>query len=163
MGRTNVVFGVGSVNTKLVIVGEAPGEKEDNSGIPFVGPAGKKLNEILQKVGIERNSVYICNVVKCRPPGNRNPADFEMKQCGRYLKAQISIIKPEAILTLGNIATGFFLNIDGGITRLRGKMFRYEHIKIFPTFHPSYILIHPEEEDKVYDDIKRLKEMMDYG
>lgn len=158
--KRNVVFGEGNPNANLMIVGEAPGAQEDATGVPFVGASGKKLTQILRSAGIERDKIYIANVVKCRPPGNRTPVEKEILSCGRYLRLQVEIIQPEYILTLGNVAMSFFLNVSGGITKLRGRVFNYQGIKIFPTFHPSYLLKHPEAEEIFKKDIFSLKEMV---
>jgi len=160
--RKNMVFGEGNPDADLVVVGEAPGAQEDETGIPFVGASGKKLSSILNSVGIKRDDIYIANVVKCRPPGNRTPVDTEISACGGYLMLQIEIIRPEYILTLGNVATGFFLDVSGGITRLRGRVFNYKGKKIFPTFHPSYLLKHPETEGKFREDILNIKGLITY-
>ena len=157
--KKNIVFGEGNPDANLMIVGEAPGAQEDATGIPFVGASGKKLTRILHSAGIERDKIYIANVVKCRPPGNRTPVEKEILSCGRYLKLQVEIIKPEYILALGNVAMGFFLNVSGGITKLRGRIFNYQGVKIFPTFHPSYLLKHPEAEEIFKKDIFTIKEM----
>ena len=158
-----MVFGDGNPDTDLMIVGEAPGAREDATGIPFVGASGKKLTAILKETGIDRKDVYIANVVKCRPPGNRTPTEVEIVKCGPYLNLQVNIIKPKYILTLGNVATNFFLKIGGGITKLRGRIFNYQGIKLFPTFHPSYLLKHPEAESIFRKDIAHLKEVMENG
>jgi len=158
--KKNIVFGEGNPDTSLMVVGEAPGAQEDITGIPFVGASGKKLMKILNSAGIERDKIYITNVVKCRPPGNRTPVEKEILSCGRYLRLQIEIIRPKYILTLGNVAMGFFLNVRGGITRLRGRVLNYQGMKIFPTFHPSYLLKHPEAEGIFKKDIFHLWEMV---
>lgn len=157
--KKNIVFGEGNPDTNLMVVGEAPGAQEDATGIPFVGASGRKLTRILRSAGIERDKIYIANVVKCRPPGNRTPVEREILSCGRYLRLQVEIIQPEYILALGNVAMGFFLNVSGGITKLRGRIFNYQGIKIFPTFHPSYLLKHPEAEEIFKKDIFTIKEM----
>ena len=139
--RHNTVFGEGSMNCKAMIIGEAPGEDEDLQGKPFVGKAGQLLTDILEKGGkIPRNSVYITNTVKCRPPENRDPNPMELTNCNDYLEAQILLLRPKIIVTLGNIATKWLLKVDKGITGLRGQWFDWRKIKVFPMFHPSYLL-----------------------
>jgi uracil-DNA glycosylase len=142
--RTNVVFGEGSPTTEVMIVGEGPGEVEDRSGRPFVGPAGQKLDEVLASVGLARDSLYITNVVKCRPPGNRVPSKGEMEACFPYLEAQIALINPGLILTLGNTPTQWFVPGAAGITKARGTTLSWRGgIAILPMFHPSYLLRNP--------------------
>lgn len=145
--RTQVVFGEGPVPCELLFIGEAPGEVEDQTGRPFVGPAGKKLDEILASVGIARDQVYISNTVKCRPPNNRLPQKDEMETCWPYLEAQIHHLRPKIIITLGNAPTQLLLNTQEGITTLRGKFIAWKNgIEIFPMFHPSYLLRNPSKE-----------------
>ena len=140
--RHNTVFGEGPTqNCKVMFIGEAPGEDEDLQGRPFVGKAGQLLTDILEKGGkIPRNSVYITNTVKCRPPENRDPNPIELTNCNDYLEAQILLLRPKIIVTLGNIATKWLLKVDKGITALRGQWFDWRKIKVFPMFHPSYLL-----------------------
>jgi len=140
--RHNIVFGEGPVeNCKVMIVGEAPGEDEDLSGRPFVGKAGQLLTNILEKGGgISRSSLYVANTIKCRPPDNRNPNRNELIACSDYLEAQILLLKPKIIVTLGNVSTKWLLKTEQGITTLRGQWFEWRGIKLFPMFHPSYLL-----------------------
>ncbi|HOP46563.1 MAG TPA: uracil-DNA glycosylase [Desulfobacteraceae bacterium] len=138
-GRTKLVFGEGLSRAKLVFVGEAPGREEDLEGIPFVGEAGKLLTKIIGAMGLTREQVYICNVLKCRPPGNRDPEGDEIEACIPFLKKQISIIKPEVICVLGRIAGQALLGGDFKITRDRGKWFSYMDIPLMPTYHPAYL------------------------
>ncbi len=140
--RHNIVFGEGPVeNCKVMIVGEAPGEDEDLSGRPFVGKAGQLLTNILEKGGgISRSSLYVANTIKCRPPDNRNPNRNELIACSDYLEAQILLLKPKIIVTLGNVSTKWLLKTDQGITTMRGQWFEWRGIKLFPMFHPSYLL-----------------------
>ncbi len=141
--RTNVVFGEGDHCARVMLVGEAPGAAEDLTGRPFVGPAGQKLDEVFAAVGIGREEIYITNVVKCRPPGNRIPARKEMDTCLPYLEAQIALVNPGLIITLGNIPTQALLPDAAGITQVRGTFFPWRGgIEIFPMFHPSYLLRH---------------------
>lgn len=143
-GHTRTVFGEGSASAALMFVGEAPGETEDRLGRPFVGRAGQKLDEIIAAMGLARRDVYIANVLKSRPPDNRTPLQHEVDACGPYLKRQIEIIRPRVIVTLGGPATKLMLNVEQGITRLRGVWAEYRHgdlvIPVMPTFHPAYLL-----------------------
>ncbi|MCX8102958.1 MAG: uracil-DNA glycosylase [Candidatus Bipolaricaulota bacterium] len=165
--RTNVVFGEGSTKSPVIFIGEGPGEVEDSTGRPFVGPAGQKLTEILESVGIARESVYICNMVKCRPPGNRVPQRDEIEACWPYLEAQIRHIKPKIIVALGNVPAQYFLKTTEGITTLRGRFFPWrDGIEIYCMFHPSYLLRNPSREPGspkylTWQDIKKLKERLD--
>jgi DNA polymerase len=162
--RRRVVFGEGNLNADLLFIGEAPGEVEDQQGRPFVGPAGKKLDEILASVGIKREEVYISNVVKCRPPQNRPPQKEEMEVCWPYLEAQIEHIKPKIIITLGNVPTQLLLKTTEGINALRGRFFNWHSsIEVFPMFHPSYLLRNPSKEKGspkylTWQDIQKVKE-----
>ncbi|PLV56643.1 type-4 uracil-DNA glycosylase [Thermotoga sp. SG1] len=157
--RTNVVVGEGSLDTKIVFVGEGPGEEEDKTGRPFVGRAGMLLTELLSEVGIKREDVYICNVVKCRPPNNRTPTTEEMFACGHFLLAQIEIINPAVVVALGSTALSFFM--DGkkvSITKVRGNPIDWlGGKKIVPTFHPSYLLRNRSRELRkiVREDLER--------
>ncbi len=154
-GRNAIVFGEGDAEAKLVFVGEGPGFEEDQQGRPFVGAAGQLLTDIIEKgMRIKRAEVYICNIVKCRPPGNRNPEADEVAACIGFVKQQIAVIRPQAIVTLGNVPTQNLLNTKEGITRMRGKWQEYEGIPVMPTFHPSYLLRSPGEKGKVWEDIK---------
>jgi uracil-DNA glycosylase family 4 len=138
--RTQVVFGTGLISTPLMFVGEAPGEDEDRKGEPFVGRAGQLLTTTLQKFGIERSRVFIANILKCRPPGNRTPAPHEMASCMPWLQRQIEMIQPKLICGLGNIAVQTLLVTKTGITKLRGRITTAQGLPFFPTFHPAYIL-----------------------
>jgi uracil-DNA glycosylase len=138
--RTQVVFGQGSPTADLMFVGEAPGFHEDRKGYPFVGPSGQLLNRLLGEIGLRREDVYICNVVKCRPPANRDPRPDEIETCGRWLDAQLRLIDPKVIVTLGNFASKTLLGTSTGITRLRGRTYEFEHRVLLPTFHPSAAL-----------------------
>ena len=136
-GRTKVVFGCGNASARVLIIGEAPGKNEDLQGEPFVGSAGKYLNELLELAGITRDEVFIANVLKCRPPSNRNPYVEEIEQCSPYLRAQTRLIDPELIVTLGNFATKFILKTDKGITNIHGILHKAGKFKVFPVFHPA--------------------------
>ena len=138
--RTQVVFGTGPISTPLMFVGEAPGEDEDRKGEPFVGRAGQLLTSTLKKFGVERSQVYIANILKCRPPGNRTPAPDEMAACMPWLQRQIAVIRPKLICGLGNIAVQTLLVTKTGITKLRGRVTQAQGVPFFPTFHPAYIL-----------------------
>jgi len=142
--RTHVVFGEGAQDARVMLVGEGPGEVEDQTGRPFVGAAGQKLDEVLGSVGISRGEVYITNVVKCRPPGNRVPTKKEMEACISYLEAQIALVNPGLIITLGNTPTQWLAPGAGGITSVRGTFLPWRGgIQLFPMFHPSYLLRNP--------------------
>lgn len=164
--RTQVVFGEGRVPAELMFIGEAPGEVEDQSGRPFVGPAGQLLTKILESAGIPREDVYITNVVKCRPPGNRVPTREEMVACWEWLAAQIGLIRPKIIVTLGNTPTHWLLARNDGINELRGRFFPWKGgIEIFPMFHPSYLLRNPSTAKGspkylTWQDIKAVKERL---
>ncbi len=138
--RKNLVFGAGNEKARLVFVGEAPGADEDRQGIPFVGEAGGILTRIIRAIGFTRDEIYICNVLKCRPPANRNPHKEEIASCSPFLIQQLEIIKPEVIVTLGTFATQTLLNTKEPISRLRGKFHLYHGIPLMPTFHPSFLL-----------------------
>ncbi|HVF07484.1 MAG TPA: uracil-DNA glycosylase, partial [Actinomycetota bacterium] len=139
-GRTQVVFGVGAPGADLVFIGEGPGFHEDKQGEPFVGAAGQLLTRMLEAIGLSREQVYICNVVKCRPPGNRDPRPDEIEACTPWLVEQLSLIQPRVIVTLGNFATRFVLDTPSGITRMRGRIHDWHGRTVIPTFHPAAIL-----------------------
>jgi DNA polymerase len=155
-GRKNIVFGVGNPNAELVFVGEGPGANEDAQGIPFVGEAGELLTKMIGAMGFTRDQVYICNVVKCRPPGNRNPEPDEIEACEPFLKAQLAAIRPKAIVALGKFAAQTLLRDTTAISRLRGKWREYEGIRLMPTFHPAYLLRNPAEKRVVWSDLKQV-------
>jgi DNA polymerase len=159
-GRKNIVFGEGSARAALMFVGEGPGEEEDLQGLPFVGAAGRLLNNLLNKLGLRREEVYIANVVKSRPPGNRNPEPDEIEACLPFLKMQIAAIRPRVIVTLGKIATQALLNTQTPITQIRGRWQNYDNIKVMPTFHPSYLLRFPKERHKTWDDMLQVMEYL---
>ena len=156
-GRSNIVFGEGDPNAALVFVGEGPGQEEDEQGRPFVGAAGQLLTDIIVKgMKLNREDVYICNIVKCRPPGNRNPEPDEIEACEPFLKKQLQAINPGVIIALGNVAVKTLLKTDEGITSLRGKWRTYNGIPLMPTFHPAYLLRNPSDKKLVWDDIKKV-------
>jgi DNA polymerase len=140
VGRTNVVFGAGSPTADVLIVGEAPGQQEDEQGVPFVGRSGQLLHKLLSEIELERDDVYITNVVKCRPPGNRDPRPDEIDACKGYLKRQIEIIDPTVVITLGNFSTKLLLATTTGITRMRGRAYEWWGRFLVPTFHPAAAL-----------------------
>jgi uracil-DNA glycosylase family 4 len=153
--RTNAVFGKGPVGADIMIIGEAPGRDEDIKGIPFVGRAGRKLDDMFSAAGIKKSDVFITNVVKCRPPGNRNPEPIEMKKCRPYLLKQIEIIQPKVIVLLGNIALSLVTGEPSGITKMRGKSLEYLSYRAIPTFHPAYVLRNAGSEKTVVEDFKK--------
>jgi uracil-DNA glycosylase family 4 len=156
-GRKTIVFGEGSPKAPVVFVGEGPGYEEDQQGRPFVGAAGQLLTDIIVKgMKLRREDVYICNIVKCRPPNNRNPEPDEVESCIGFVKRQIAAIGPKVIVTLGNVPTRSLLNTTEGITRLRGAWREYEGIPVMPTFHPSYLLRSPGAKKEVWIDIKKV-------
>ncbi len=155
-GRTNLVFGVGNPKAELVFVGEGPGADEDAQGIPFVGRAGQLLTKMIEAMGWRRDDVYICNVVKCRPPNNRNPEPDEIEACEPFLKAQLWAIGPKAIVTLGKFAAQTLLRDPTPITRLRGGWRTYEGVPLMPTFHPAYLLRNPADKKLVWEDLKQV-------
>ncbi|MBI3754814.1 MAG: uracil-DNA glycosylase [Deltaproteobacteria bacterium] len=153
--RTNIVFGVGNPNAGLIFVGEGPGEDEDLKAEPFVGRAGQLLTKIIKAMGLNREDVYICNVVKCRPPGNRNPEPDEIAACRPFMEKQIDAIRPKVIVALGTHAAQTLLNTDKKITALRGKFHLYrDSIRLMPTFHPSYLLRNDSKKKEVWEDMK---------
>jgi len=152
--RTNLVFGVGNPDADLVFVGEAPGADEDAQGEPFVGKAGQLLTKMIEAMGYTRNDVYICNVLKCRPPGNRNPEPDEVASCEPFLKRQLAAIRPRMIVALGKFAAQCLLRDDTPITRLRGGFRSYEGIPLMPTLHPAYLLRDPSKKKLAWEDLK---------
>ena len=156
-GRRNIVFGEGNPNAALVFVGEGPGKEEDEQGRPFVGAAGQLLTDIIVKgMRLNREDVYICNIVKCRPPNNRNPEPDEIMACEPFLIKQLQAIKPKIIIGLGNVAVKTLLKTKEGITSLRGTWKTYQDIPLMPTFHPAYLLRTPSDKRLVWDDIKKV-------
>jgi DNA polymerase len=153
-GRTHLVFGVGSPSAELMFVGEGPGADEDQQGEPFVGRAGQLLTKMIEAMGFQRQDVYIANVVKCRPPGNRNPEPDEIEACEPFLRAQIAAIRPRVLVALGKFAAQTLLRDPTPITRLRGGWREYEGVRLMPTFHPAYLLRSPAEKGKAWEDLK---------
>jgi len=159
-GRTNLVFGEGSPQARLMFIGEAPGADEDLQGRPFVGEAGQLLNRMLNNLGLRREEVYIANVVKSRPPSNRDPEPDEAAACLPFLIKQIEAIGPQVIVTLGKIATHHLLKTDVPITKLRGSWQKFRGIRVMPTFHPSYLLRFPKERHKTWEDMQQVMEYL---
>lgn len=155
-GRSRLVYGVGNPEAELVFVGEGPGGEEDRQGIPFVGKAGELLTRMIEAMGLRREQVYICNVVKCRPPNNRDPEVDEVEKCERFLKAQLAIIRPKAIVTLGKHAAQTLLRTNAPISRLRGRWAAYEGIPLLPTFHPAYLLREPSQKRAAWSDLQQV-------
>ena len=149
--RTNLVFGVGNSHARIVFVGEAPGRDEDLQGEPFVGEAGQILNRITTRMGLKREDVYICNVLKCRPPGNRNPEPAEIEQCGPFMLRQVKAIAPEVVVALGTFAAQTLLGTKAPISKLRGTFHDYHGIPLMPTFHPSFLLHNKKDTSKFWD------------
>lgn len=159
-GRTNTVFGAGNPDARVMIIGEAPGKNEDLQGQPFVGAAGKLLNELLALAGLEREDVFIANVLKCRPPGNRDPRPEEIEVCTPYLREQTRTIDPEFLVTLGNFSTKFVLKTDRGITGLHGKLYQAGKFKVFPIFHPAAALYDGAKREALENDFVTLGELL---
>jgi uracil-DNA glycosylase family 4 len=159
-GRTRLVFGDGAADARLMFVGEAPGADEDKQGVPFVGAAGQVLNNMLSKLGLRREEVYIANILKSRPPGNRDPEPDEIAACLPFLDKQIKAIRPRVIVILGRIAAHALLGTKEPITRLRGHWQKYHDIRVMPTFHPSYLLRMPQERRKTWDDMQQVMEYL---
>ena len=155
-GRNCIVFGDGNPNAKLVFIGEGPGVEEDRKGQPFVGAAGQLLTRIIEAIKLSRNQVYICNIIKCRPPGNRNPEPDEIKTCFPFLERQIAAIQPDFIIALGTFAAQTLLGTVTPISRLRGRFHEYKEIKVVPTYHPAYLLRNPDKKRHVWEDMKML-------
>jgi DNA polymerase len=154
------VFGAGDPGARVVFVGEAPGRDEDLQGEPFVGKAGHQLTRIIAAMGLARDKVYICNVLKCRPPGNRDPLPAEIAMCQPFLDRQLEIIRPKVICALGSFAARTLLNSDSGISRLRGRFHDLNGIPVMPTYHPSYLLRNPQAKREVWEDIQKIMELL---
>lgn len=158
--RTNIVYGAGNPHARLVFVGEGPGYDEDRQGEPFVGKAGQLLTKIIEAMKLTRDRVYICNVVKCRPPDNRNPEPDEISTCFPFLKRQLEAISPDIICALGSVAANSLLEKEVFISRVRGKFFDYKGIKVMPTYHPAYLLRNPDKKKDVWEDVQKIMKMM---
>ena len=153
-GRTRLVFGVGNPHARLVFVGEAPGREEDLQGEPFVGEAGQLLTKIIEAMGFRRSDVYICNVLKCRPPGNRDPQPAEIEECRHFMLRQVRAIAPESIVALGTFAVQALLKTKEPISKLRGRFHDYHGIPLMPTFHPAFLLRNPAMKREVWSDMQ---------
>ena len=160
LGRSQIVFGVGNPDADLMFVGEAPGADEDQQGEPFVGRAGQLLTKIIEAIGLKREQVYIANVIKCRPPGNRNPEGDEVERCEPFLFRQIDVIKPKVIVALGKFGAQCLLKTTDPITRLRGRTFTYRGATLIPTFHPAYLLRNPASKREVWEDMKKVRAIL---
>jgi DNA polymerase len=160
LGRKQVVFGVGNPNADLMFVGEAPGADEDVQGIPFVGRAGQLLTKMIQAINLERDQVYIANVIKCRPPENRNPEPDEVATCEPFLFQQIDAINPKVIVALGSFAAKALLRSNDSISRLRGRIYDFRGAKLIPTFHPAFLLRSPDRKRDAWEDLKRARALL---
>ena len=155
--RTHIVFGSGNPHAELVFVGEAPGYDEDQQGLPFVGRAGQLLTKIIESIDLKREDVYICNVLKCRPPENRNPEPDEVASCNPFLRKQLAAIRPKIVCCLGTFAAQTVLQTAAPISRLRGKFFDLDGMRVIATFHPAYLLRSPEKKREVWEDMKQIR------
>ena len=160
LGRQQVVFGTGNPDAELMFVGEAPGADEDIQGIPFVGRAGQLLTKMIEAINLRREDVYIANVIKCRPPGNRNPEPDEIAQCEPFLLQQIAAINPKVIVALGAFAAKTLLRSEDSISRLRGTIYDFRGAKLIPTFHPSFLLRSPDRKRDAWEDLKRARALL---
>jgi uracil-DNA glycosylase family 4 len=159
--RKNIVFGKGNPHASLVFVGEAPGGDEDVAGEPFVGEAGQLLTRIIQSIKLRREDVYICNVIKCRPPKNRDPKPEEIEACFPFLKKQLEVMRPRLICALGKFAAQTLLGTTEKISKLRGKVYEFNHIKVVPTFHPASLLRNPEWKREVWKDMQLIQRLLE--
>jgi len=157
-GRTNIVFGEGKADAKLMFIGEAPGKEEDRQAKPFVGDAGKMLTNLIKKMGLRREDVYIANIVKCRPPNNRDPEEDEITACRPFVEKQIEIINPTVIMALGRIAAHTLIGTKVPITKLRGNFYSYKGIPVMPTFHPAYLIRNPKDKWLTWEDAQKVLE-----
>jgi len=158
--RTHIVYGIGSAKADLMFVGEAPGREEDVQGIPFVGRAGKLLTGIIEAIDLKREDVYIANILKCRPPKNRNPEADEVESCEGFLFKQIEVVKPKIIVALGAYAAQCLLQTKDPIGRIRGRFFHFQDSLLLPTFHPAYLLRNPSAKRDVWEDIKVVRDQL---
>ncbi len=158
--RRKIVFGEGDPNARLIFVGEGPGSEEDRRGRPFVGPAGELLTRIIEAMKLSREQVYIGNVIKCRPPGNRNPTAEEITTCGPFLERQLAVMAPKVICTLGSFAAQTLLQTQTPVTQLRGRFHTYKGIKLMPTYHPAYLLLNPDQKRAVWEDMKKIMALL---
>ena len=155
--RTNIVFGSGNPNAELVFVGEAPGFDEDKQGLPFVGRAGQLLTKIIESIDLKRDDVYICNILKCRPPENRNPEPDEVMACSGFMKRQLAAIRPKIVCCLGTFAAQTVLQTASPISRLRGTFHDIDGMRVIATFHPAYLLRSPDKKRDVWEDMKQIR------
>ena len=158
--RTNLVFGDGNARARLMFVGEAPGQDEDEQGLPFVGRAGQLLTKIIEAMGMKRADVYIANILKCRPPHNRPPLPHEVDACSGVVRRQIELISPKVICTLGKFASQALLSTEAPISTLRGRFHDYNGIMVMPTYHPAYLLRNPAEKKTVWEDMKKIMKVL---
>ncbi len=161
LGRRQIVFGVGNPHAALMFIGEAPGRDEDVQGIPFVGRAGQLLTKMIEAIGLRREDVYIANVIKCRPPENRNPEPDEVATCEPFLFRQVGAIAPTVIVALGTFAAQALLKTQEPISRLRGRVFKYGGAQLIPTFHPAYLLRSPDRKRDAWEDLKQAKALLE--
>ena len=155
--RSRIVFGAGSVGADLVFVGEAPGFEEDRQGLPFVGRAGQLLTKIIESIGLKRDDIYICNVLKCRPPNNRNPEPIEVETCSPFLQRQLKVIRPKVVCCLGTFAAQTVLGMKVPISKLRGQFHDIDGVRYIATFHPAYLLRNPQKKREVWEDMKQIR------
>ena len=160
-GRRNLVYGVGNPNAELMFIGEGPGHEEDVRGIPFVGPAGQLLTKIIEAIQLTREEVYIANVVKCRPPSNRDPEPEEIATCRPFLERQVDTIRPRVICTLGRVATQAMLATERPLGRLRGQQFSFGDAVLVPTYHPAFLLRDPSKKKDTWEDMKLIRALLD--
>jgi len=158
--RTRIVYGSGDPSARVMLIGEAPGKNEDLTGVPFVGAAGALLDELLAHAGLDRSEVFIANVVKCRPPGNRNPVPLEIETCTPFLREQVRVISPAVLVTLGNFATRFVLDTDAGITGLRGTAQHVGTFTVLPVYHPAAAIYDRSKREPLFADFARIKELL---
>ena len=158
--RTQTVFGVGNPEADLLIVGEAPGANEDRQGLPFVGRAGQLLDAMLKAIGLQREQIYIANILKCRPPNNRDPKPEEVALCTPFLQRQIALINPKVIMAVGRIAARYLLNTEGSLSSLRGQPYSFGEIPLLVTYHPAYLLRNPRDKGKAYQDLLTVKKLL---
>lgn len=158
--RGRLVFGAGDPHADVMLVGEAPGRNEDETGVPFVGAAGKLLDELLEHAGLERSEIYIANVLKCRPPSNRDPKPAEVATCAPFLREQIRLVAPRVIVTLGNFATRFVLGTRSGITELHGKARDVDGTKVLPVYHPAAVIYDRTKRDALFEDFAYLRRLL---
>lgn len=158
--RTQTVFGTGNRHARVMFIGEAPGAEEDRQGKPFVGRAGQLLTQMLRAIGLSRDEVFIANILKCRPPNNRDPQSAEVEKCTPFLRQQIALIKPDVLIALGRISAHFLLETTTSLSKLRGQVFRFNDTPLLVTYHPAYLLRTPQDKAKAYEDLKKIREFL---